>query len=112
MGRLERELRARGISTFAVIDHAKAARSVGLELTDEVVVLFGNPVVGTKLMQANPRVAIELPLRILIRDDSGTTTAEYLPPTSLSERFSLDRGSLPLDQLDQLLCDLADAIGG
>ena len=108
--RLESELSVRGIVTFAVVDHAKAAASVGLEMPDEVVVVFGNPTVGTALMRANPRVAIELPLRMLIWDDEGTTTVDYMPPSSLSERFALDRTTLPLDQLDQLLHDLTVAI--
>jgi uncharacterized protein (DUF302 family) len=112
MARLETELSIRGIATFAVIDHSSAAHSVGLELSEEIVVIFGNPAIGTMLMQANPRVAIELPLRVLIRDDGGTSTMEYLPPTSLSERFSLERESLLLDRLDRLLHDLAVEISG
>ncbi|MGC5171639.1 DUF302 domain-containing protein [Microbacterium sp. DT81.1] len=49
-----------------MIDHADAARDAGLALPDEVVAIFGNPALGTKLMQHNARAGIDLPLRILI----------------------------------------------
>lgn len=48
--RLRRQLVERRITLFAVIDHAQGARDAGLQLNDEVVVIFGNPIVGTSLM--------------------------------------------------------------
>jgi uncharacterized protein (DUF302 family) len=56
----------RGIEVFAVIDHAAGAAKAGLELEDEVVVIFGAPAVGTKLMQSDRQVGIDLPLHMLI----------------------------------------------
>ena len=61
----------RGLSVFAQIDHAAAAREVGMDLSDEVVVVFGNPRAGTPLMQTDPRIGIELPLRMLVWDQGG-----------------------------------------
>ena len=54
----------KGLMVFAQIDHAAAAREAGMDLPDEVVIVFGNPRAGTALMQADPRVGIELPLAI------------------------------------------------
>jgi uncharacterized protein (DUF302 family) len=51
---------------FARIDHAAGARAVGLALGDEVVLVFGNPQAGTPLMQADPLVGLDLPLRVLV----------------------------------------------
>ncbi|WP_243063910.1 DUF302 domain-containing protein [Humibacter sp. RRB41] len=65
---LERELSTRGIQIFARIDHAGGARAVGLELADEVVLVFGNPAVGTSLMQQDPIAGLDLPLRMLVWD--------------------------------------------
>lgn len=110
LGRLLIQLEQRGVKLFAVIDHGNAAHEVGLELRDEVVAIFGNPAVGTQLMQHSPRAGIDLPLRILIWDDEGTTKSVYTPPTALVERFSLDGHQLPIDKLADLLEELADAI--
>ena len=109
--RLRAELDRRGIQLFALIDHAQAARDAGLELPDEVVVLFGNPAVGTRLMQLNARAGIDLPLRILIWDDDGATTAAYTPPAVIAQRFSLPDNDLPIDRLATLLDSLVETIG-
>ncbi len=72
--RLEDELKSRGIPVFAVFDHAQNAKGVSLELPFTTVFVFGSPKVGTGLMQANPAIALELPLRIAIWEDSAGKT--------------------------------------
>jgi len=108
--RLRAELDRRGVQLFAVIDHAHLARDAGLELPDEAVVIFGNPAVGTRLMQLNARAGIDLPLRMLIWDDAGTTTAAYTPPVITAQRFSLPVDDLPNDRLATLLEQLIETI--
>ncbi len=109
VGRLRSELEHRNVTIFALIDHAKAAHSVGLELPDEVVVIFGNPTVGTRLMQENARAGIDLPLRILIWDNNGTTTVAYTPPAILGDKFALT-DVLPLRFLTDFLYNLTTVI--
>ncbi|MGH1524470.1 DUF302 domain-containing protein [Leifsonia sp. L25] len=107
---LHRELDARGIPVFATIDHAAGAGSVGLHLSDEVVVVFGNPAVGTRLMQADPRSGIDLPLRILIWDQDGSTNIAYEDPHRLADRFDLEPVDETLDVMAGLLRQLVAAI--
>jgi uncharacterized protein (DUF302 family) len=66
VARIEQALRQLGITLFARIDHAAGARAVGLELPDEVVLVFGDPAAGTPLMQVDPQVELDLPLRMLV----------------------------------------------
>jgi uncharacterized protein (DUF302 family) len=56
----------RGLELFARIDHAAGARGVELELAEEEVIVFGSPRSGTPLMQSDPRVGLDLPLRMLV----------------------------------------------
>src|SRR5438128_57047 len=80
--RLRGSLERRSITLFATIDHAAGAHEVGLELPDEAVVVFGDPRAGTPLMQKDPAVGIELPLRVLVWDEGGTTMVGYHDPTA------------------------------
>lgn len=66
MSRLEQNIKAAGIPVFAKFDHGKNAEEVGLELRPNQVIVFGSPKVGTKLMQDNPSISIELPLKISV----------------------------------------------
>ena len=79
-----------GATVFAVIDQAAAARSVGQDLRETILVLFGNPAAGTPVMAAQPLAALDLPLRILIWDDNGTTRVSYLDPAALADRYGVD----------------------
>lgn len=99
----------RGLTVFAQIDHAAAAREASMELPAEVVVLFGNPRAGTPLMQEDPRVGIELPLRILVWDQGGRTLVGYNDPQDLAGSYELRATSATLAAMSSLLQDLAAA---
>ena len=74
-------LEAKHLTHFATIDHAANAKKVGMELKPETVVLFGNPKAGTKLMQCNPSIGMDLPLKMLFTTDyEGDTTISYTNP--------------------------------
>jgi uncharacterized protein (DUF302 family) len=82
-------LESKNIKIFAVIDQADAARAAGLTLRDTVLVIFGNPAAGTPLMDAAPLAALDLPIKLLIWDDAGTTRLAYYSPESLTKRHAL-----------------------
>lgn len=90
---------ARGMTVFTVIDHAAAARQVGLELQDEVLLIFGAPQVGTALMQAAPRAGLDLPLHVLVWDDDGATRVSYRPPGALLDEHRLDGLGAVVDRM-------------
>ena len=69
--RLKDALAASGITLFADIDQAAAAREAGMALRPTRLFLFGNPKAGTPVMVANPLAALELPLRAVIWEDDA-----------------------------------------
>ena len=107
---LEAGLARRGIPVFATIDHAGGARKAGLEMPDETVIIFGNPAVGTALMQEDPRVGVALPLRILIWTGNGETHVGYQDPRALADSFSLANSTETLGKLSSLLEQLVSEI--
>ena len=72
MDKLETTLKDRSIAVFAKINHLKNAIDVGMRMNEAQVIYFGNPAIGTVLMQENVFLALELPLRIaVVEDDVG-----------------------------------------
>lgn len=96
---------ARGIKVFAEIDHAAAAVEAGLAMPPAQVLVVGAPRVGTPLMQAHPDLALDLPLRLLLRQ-SATGQAEVVMRRAchLEQLHGLPPQTLQsLDALEQLV---------
>jgi uncharacterized protein (DUF302 family) len=90
MDRLEAEVKAKGLTVFARIDHAAGATEVGLPLRPTEVLIFGNARGGTPLMQAAQTIGIDLPLKALVwQDASGVTWLSYNDPSWLAQRHGL-----------------------
>ena len=94
MKRLEAEVKAKGLTVFAHVDHAAGAAQVGLPLRPTELLIFGNAKGGTPLMQANQEIGIDLPLKILVwQDQEGTTWLSYDEPSWLATRHGLGHSS-------------------
>jgi len=75
---------------FAVVDHSGEAENAGMHMRPTKLLIFGNPKAGTPLMLASPGVAIDLPLKILIWEDSeGKVWISYNSPAYLQARHGL-----------------------
>lgn len=90
MNRLEAEVRARGLTVFAHVDHAAGAAAVGLPLRPTELLIFGHARGGTPMMQAVQTTGIDLPLKALVwQDDAGDTWLAYNDPAWLVQRHGL-----------------------
>jgi uncharacterized protein (DUF302 family) len=90
--RLVSAIQSRGATVFAVIDHAGEAARVGLRMPATKVVIFGSPSAGTPLMLAAPSLAIDLPLKLLVRQEAdGTVRVTYNTAEYLADRHGLAR---------------------
>ena len=90
MSRFEAEVKAKGLTIFARIDHAAGAAAVGLPLRPTELLLFGNAKGGTPLMQAVQTIGIDLPLKVLVwQDASGDTWLSYNDPSWVAKRHGL-----------------------
>jgi uncharacterized protein (DUF302 family) len=94
MNRLEAEVKARGLTIFARIDHAAGAAAAGLSLPPTEVLIFGNAKGGTPLMQSVQTIGIDLPLKALVwQDASGDIWVSYNDPAWLAKRHGLGGAS-------------------
>jgi uncharacterized protein (DUF302 family) len=90
MDRVEAEIKAKGMTVFARIDHAAGAAEVGMALRPTVLLIFGSAKAGTPLMQANQAIGIDLPLKALVLEDaSGGVWLSYNDPHWLANRHGL-----------------------
>lgn len=112
VGRLSDAIERRGLTVFGVIDHAAAAREAGLDLADEEVVVFGSPRAGTPLMQGDPRIGIELPLRMVVWADAEGVALGYRDPRELAADYDVAQHELTLEQMATLLADLSREAAG
>jgi uncharacterized protein (DUF302 family) len=88
--KLEETLTAKGVRLFAVVDHSGEAEKVGLHMPPTRLLIFGSPQAGTPLMLACPSIAIDLPLKILVAEDTaGRVWISYNSPVWLQQRHGL-----------------------
>ncbi len=90
IARVRALLESKGIREFALIDHSGEAAKAGLSMPKTQVVIFGNPKGGTPLMLAAPSIAIDLPLKLLVREDAaGDVWVSYWSVQTLLQRHGL-----------------------
>jgi len=91
-----------GLQLFSIIDHKGAADKVGMQLSATKVIFFGSPKMGTKFMQKDHLTALDLPLKILVYSQSGSTKIVYRDPKVWSKGFDLEHFKL-LDKMGKAL---------
>jgi len=88
--RLEKILKSKGMTLFNRINHAEAARKIGKQLRPMELFIFGNPKVGTLLMQCGQSVALDLPQKALIwQDAEGQVWLTYNDPEYIARRHGI-----------------------
>jgi D-alanyl-D-alanine carboxypeptidase len=98
--RLEAALRAKGVNVVTRIDHAVAAKERGLELPPTEVLVFGNPAVGTHLMQSRLSVALDLPLRVLVwQEADGTVWTGYHDVADLAKQHDITEQEMTVEAM-------------
>jgi uncharacterized protein (DUF302 family) len=107
MKRLEQAIEGAGMTVFARIDHAAGARDAGMAMPPTVVLLYGNPRGGTPIMLAAPRTALDLPLRVLVREGpDATTIVSFYPIAPLLEASGVPPAlTARLDPAQRVLVD-------
>jgi uncharacterized protein (DUF302 family) len=94
--RLQSILQAKGVKLFTVVDHSGEAANAGLRMPNTKLLIFGNPKAGTPLMLASPSAALDLPLKILVAEDTaGKVWISYNAPAHLQTRHHLAPELLP-----------------
>ena len=99
-----------GAKVFARVDHAAGAASVDMELRPTVMVMFGNPKLGTPALQADQAIGLDLPLRVVIFEgEDGTVSLAYHAPAKLAEDHAIPADAQMLKMMTGALDNLTGA---
>jgi uncharacterized protein (DUF302 family) len=108
---LRRLMADRGFTVFNVIDHSGVAERAGVQMPDSKLVMFGKPAVGAAVMLAAPLAALDIPLKVLVWEDSNAVVSvSYNSPGFMAERHHLE-GALraPFDAVESIVEELLAA---
>jgi uncharacterized protein (DUF302 family) len=93
---------------FIRINHAEGAQKVGKKLRPTELIIFGNPKVGTPLMQCGQSAGIDLPQKALIwQDEAGQVWLSYNDPKYLASRHSIKECGEIIKKIEKALGNFA-----
>lgn len=108
LDRLEKTLKSKGITIFVRVDHGAGARKVGKLLRPSQLLIFGNPKMGSPLMNEVVMMGLELPMKALAwEDDRAQVWLSYLKPAVLQQRYGLNN-QLIIDKMTGALNAMTD----
>ena len=99
-------IQGKGLNLFSKVDHAAGAQKADLDLRPTTLIIFGNPKVGTLLMQCDQKMGYELPMKMLVwENEAGETSVGYYDPLTQNDRYELDN-------CQQVLNNVKNALAG
>jgi uncharacterized protein (DUF302 family) len=111
--RLREAIGARDLTLFTIIDHSAGATLVGRDIDQSKLFIFGNPKGGTPLMEAAPKMGMDLPLKILIyTDEAGRTVVSYTNIKALAAQHRIEGQDERLEVIADMLRDVAREAAG
>lgn len=91
MDKLQAVVESKGMTVFGRVDHTAGAAKADIELRPTQVLIFGNPKVGSPLMNCSQSIAIDLPQKALVwEDENGDVWLGYNDPTYLKSRHATE----------------------
>ena len=104
-----KSLQEKGFKVFCDIDHQTNAKGVDLEMPASRVLIFGNPVAGTKLMQKDIAMSLDLPLSLAIVDNDGETLVIHQTSGDYCRDYQVENHPV-LQKVEELFATLVSEI--
>lgn len=113
MARLEAAVETAGANVFAKVDHGAGAASVDMDLPDSQLLIFGNPMLGTPVMQGDMMSGLHLPLKMLVyADGDGQTWVAYEEVEDTFDDLDVDDDLEVFEKMEGALANFAQAAAG
>lgn len=110
INKLETALKDKGMTIFTRVPHSASAAKVGLELRDTELLIFGNPKIGTLLMQCQQSAGLDLPMKALAyKDESGQVWLAYNDPQYIAVRHHANNCDQVIEKMTKALASFSKA---
>lgn len=111
VARLKADIAKKGITFFAQIDQDKLAAAAKIKIGPSVLLIFGNPALGTQFMLRNPESGIDWPVRILVyRDAAGAVWAEYTDFVWIARRHGIVSDDAPFKTANGVIASITSSV--
>jgi uncharacterized protein (DUF302 family) len=92
--RLKKDIADKGIKFFDEIDQSKLAADAGIRLRPSVLLIFGNPPLGTQFITANANAGLDWPVRLLVyENEKGEVWMAYTDFDWIARRHGIGNRS-------------------
>jgi uncharacterized protein (DUF302 family) len=89
--RLKKDIADKGIKFFNEIDQSRLAADAGITLRPSVLLVFGNPPLGTQFITANANAGLDWPVRLLVyENDKGEVWTAYTDFDWIARRHGIE----------------------
>ena len=109
--RLKKDVAAKGITFFQEIDQSALAAKAGIELKPSILLIFGNPPLGTQFMTANPQAGLDWPVRLLVyRDASGAVWTAYTDFAWIAKRHGVQSRDAQFHMASEVAASIVSSV--
>jgi uncharacterized protein (DUF302 family) len=109
--RLKKDIAQKGIVFFEQIDQAVLAANAGIKLRPSILLIFGNPPLGTQFIAANPLAGLDWPVRMLVyRDAAGAVWVAWTDFEWIARRHGVTTRDAQFHMASQVAASIAASV--
>jgi uncharacterized protein (DUF302 family) len=109
--RIKKDVAAKGIKLFDVIDQAKLAKDAGIELRPSTLIIFGNPPLGTQFITAKAEAGLDWPVRLLVYQDSkGQVWTAYTDFRWIAHRHGISNRAPQFKMATEVISSITSSV--
>ena len=111
--RLKKDIAAKGIRLFDEIDQARLAAEAGIELRPSVLLIFGNPPLGTQFITANANAGLDWPVRLLVyENERGEVWTAYTDFDWIARRHGIESRNEQFKMASSVIASITSSVQG
>jgi uncharacterized protein (DUF302 family) len=111
VARLKKDIADKGIIFFNEIDQSKLAAAAGIRLQPSVLLMFGNPPLGTQFITANANAGLDWPVRLLVfENEKGEVWTAYTDFDWIARRHGIDNRTDQFKMASMVIASITSSV--